>query len=381
MARPARRKPGTGTIRHKAGREQPWEAAFPIGGGDYRYDSFSTRPEAAAHLDRLTAEARDAEQPRNIAGGSQRVDAYLAGWVEAKAAHVRYSTYRNYKYMCELASGQIGAQRLDQVTREQADALLSYFARHRFQNVSGMRAVLRQAFEYALEEDYIRKNPFQKARAPEVTRRKAQVLDAAQRAHLLVLGATDDRLAREAEAVPLGPLWHLYARLGLRHGEAIALLWGRGGVDLDAGALTVSRQITAAGKVILESDPKTRRSRRTLPLPADLIALLRQHREAQTRRAAADPDWQQRGLVFAAAHGAPVGYWYVSTRWRKLRARAGIVGMTIHDLRHTALWLLEQAGTPRNVVQAIAGHSSQAITGHYVDHADQASMRAALGAP
>ena len=54
--------------------------------------------------------------------------------------------------------------------------------------------------------------------------------------------------------------------------------------------------------------------------------------------------------------------------------------MVIHDLRHTALWLLENDGAPPNVVQAIAGHGSQAMTRHYVDHADLESMRRAFGA-
>jgi integrase len=379
-ARPKRRKPGTGTIRCKAGRDQPYEAAFPLDHGRYRYEYFSTRPEAEAHLDRLTAERDHTEQPRNIAGGSRRVDQFLPAWLESKQGHVRHKTYRGYKYYCELASGQIGTLRLDQVTREKADALIGYFHRRGFQNVSQLRACLLQAFEYAFEEDYIKKNPFSKAKAPSVTRRPGIALSEAERTLLLMLAATEDKLLRDVEITPLYPLWHIYSRLGLRKGEGMALLWGKSGIDLDAGMLTVSRQITAAGKLQYISDPKTKRSKRTLPIPPDLIEILRQHQKDQIKRAANDPHWQNHGLVFPGLHGAPVSYWYITSRWRKLCKRAGIIGMTIHDLRHTALTLFELGGTPRNVVQAIAGHSSQAITGLYTEHVDMASMRRAMGA-
>ncbi len=375
-----RRKPATGTIRYKEGRDQPYEAAFPLDHGRYRYDYFSTRPEAEAHLDRLVAERDSTEQPRNITGGSQRVDQFLPAWLESKRQHIRYKTLRAYTYYCELASGQIGALRLDQMSRERADALLGYFHRRGFQNVAQLRACLLQAFKYAFEEDYIKKNPFAKAKAPPVKRRPGNPLSEAERTLMLMFAATEDRLLRDAEVIPLCPLWHIYSRLGLRKGEGIGLLWGRGGIDLDSRTLTVSRQITAAGKLQYTSEPKTPRSQRTLPLLPDLVELLKRHKDDQIKRAAGDPEWKNQALVFPGLHGAPVSYWYITSRWRALCKRAEIEDVTIHDLRHTALTLLELAGTPQNVVQAVAGHSTQVMTRHYVDHVDLENMRRAMGA-
>ena len=273
--------------------------------------------------------------------------------------------------MCELAIGEIGTRRLDTITREDADLLLDYFHERGFKNVSQLRMVMRQAFEYALDEEYIKKNPWQKAKAAPVERRKGIALTEAQRVALLAAGATEDD-----PAVPLEPLWHLYSRLGLRRGEGIGLRWG----DIKAGVLTVVHTLIRVETRTEESTPKTPRSRRTLPIPADILEMLETHRAAQRKHAASDKAWQMHGLVFPMEHGGPMPIWYLWARWERLRARAGMPEqLTIHDLRHTALTRLEQSGAPGSVVQAIAGHTSATMTRHYTDHADMEAMKKWMG--
>jgi integrase len=366
-----RRKPNTGSIRHKPGRDYPYEAAFPIGRDRHRYDSFKTRSEAAAHLDKLTAERDSAETPRNIAGGSQRVDTFLQTWLLIKRRKVKPKTLEDYKYMCELAIGEIGSRRLDSITRDDAELMLDYFHERGFQNVSQLRMVMRQAFQYAEDEDYIKKNPFQRAKAAPVQRRKGIALSIAQRTTLLDAGAIEDDAA-----VPLAPLWHFYARLGFRRGEGLGPRWS----DIKQGVISVEQTIIRVKAATEMGTPKTSRAWRHVPLPDDILELLDRHRTAQRKRAAADPDWIEHGLIFPYQHGGPIPIWYVWRRWEKLRERAGMPEqLVIHDLRHTALTILEQSGTPLSVVQAIAGHSSATMTRHYTDHADIDAMRNALG--
>lgn len=367
--KPRRRKPNTGTIRQKPGRDRPWEAAFPLGHGEYRYDSFATRPEAEAHLDRLTAERDRAVAPRNIPGGSQRVDVFLTTWLNVRQPHLKPNTLLSYTYFCNLAVAEIGAYRLDEVSRERADTLIAYFHRRGFKAVTQLRAVLRQAFEYALEEDYITRNPFQRVKAPPVEHRQAIALTEAQRTQLLATAA----------GTALEVLWHLYSRLGLRKGEGIGLRWCD--VDFHTETIVIVQQYTSwKGKTIL-STPKTKRSARRLPLPSDILELLRRLRTEQTRLAAQTRDWVMTGLVFTNDCGEHLTIGHVDWEWGKLRRRAGLPEqVTIHDLRHTALWHLENAGAPFSVVQAIAGHATATMTRHYTDHAGLEEMRKALGA-
>jgi len=86
------------------------------------------------------------------------------------------------------------------------------------------------------------------------------------------------------------------------------------------------------------------------------------------------------GLVFTDAHGGNLTVGAVAYRWKQLRARAGLPEqVTIHDLRHTALSILELGGALASVVQAIAGHAAATMTRHYTDHAGIEDMRRALG--
>lgn len=368
-----RRAPCTGTIRYKKGRKRPWEAAYKIGPEEYRYDYFLSATEATAHLDRLTEEARNKDRPRDIAGGSQGVGAFLHGWLLLKQGKVREKTLNGYKYLCELAAGWFGVnRRIDTIRREDADALLKYFAARDFKNVGAMCAVLRQAFKYAEEEDYIKRNPFARVSAPAVEHRQAIALTKEQRGWLLSCAVYEDN-----GRLPLCPLWHLYSRLGLRRGEGIALLWAN--IDWKEATVTITQQYTAVGGRVIKSDPKTKKSRRTLPLPADVVELLRALYTAQRKRAAADPDWIEHGLIFAGIHGGPMSLRYLGDRWKKLKAAASIPqAVTIHDLRHSAATILDQSHVPQSTQMALLGHTTLAMNRHYTDHADLEAMRRAV---
>jgi integrase len=71
---------------------------------------------------------------------------------------------------------------------------------------------------------------------------------------------------RAAEASRYHPALVLIAATGLRKGEALALRWDR--VDLDAGTLKVAATIGRVNRKLIISEPKTARSRRTVPLVA-----------------------------------------------------------------------------------------------------------------
>lgn len=362
-----RRKPGTGCIRYKKGRAFPWEAEFPIGHKEHRYDYFASWEEATAHLDRLTAERDSAEAPRNITGGSQRTDVFLSVWLDGKRPRVKPKTWLGYQYLCDLAVAEIGALRIDEVTRERADAMLAYFHRRGFKNVSQMRAVLRQAFQYAVDEEYIKRNPFQRAKAPPVERRKGIALTHAQLAQLFVA----------AQSHPLFGLLQLYSRVGLRRGEGLALLWAD--VDLELGTIRIVRHYVEVGSKNEYSTPKSRRSRREIPIPPDLVELLRAHKAWQRHYAAQHTDWQEHGLVFPSERGTPIGPRNLVRSFKALLRRAGLPeAITVHDLRHTAEYRLETTGAPESARMALLGHSTPAMARHYADHADMDAMRQAL---
>ena len=53
------------------------------------------------------------------------------------------------------------------------------------------------------------------------------------------------------------------------------------------------------------------------------------------------------------------------TAWRNLREAAGLQGFRFHDLRHTAITELAEAGAPDATLMALAGHVTRRMLEHY----------------
>jgi len=59
----------------------------------------------------------------------------------------------------------------------------------------------------------------------------------------------------------------------------------------------------------------------------------------------------------------PASKW--DTAWRALRTAAGLPGFRFHDLRHTVVTDLLEAGEPEHVIEAVTGHLSRRMLEHY----------------
>jgi integrase len=372
-AKPQRRKPGSGTIRYRKDRDLAFEASFPLGHGEHRTRSFAARSEAEAWLDALAAD-RDSRDPRDITGGSQPVHTLCARWLELRRDKIAPKTFEGYTYLLELALGEIGRYRVDEVTFEIADAMLMHFYRRGFQNIEQIKAVCLQAFEYAVDKTFIRSNPFAKVELPYVERRQGIALTEAQRQHLLDCAATEDRPDE-----PLCALWHLYARLGLRRGEGIGLRWQDCDLkDLDRATIMIRQQLVRVGReTVVRSTTKTKAAR-TIPVPRDIAELLISQKAEQVKRAATGGTFPH--YVFTDSAGQPLTVDRVRWRLTLLKRRANVpADLRLHDLRHTALYLLELSGAPGSVLQALAGHRTAAMAAHYASHASVEDVRRALG--
>ena len=364
--KPPRRKPGTGSVRNKPGRAEPWEAEWKHANGSSEYRGFSSRAAATAWLDELVA---DKDSGRDLISGAQPFSTFIAAWLEIKEPHIGKSTHHTYKYYCELASGEggLGPRRLDSIILDTCQKMINHLHKQDFVNLKQLCNPLRQAFDYAKANHYIKENPMNGVAIPKTKHKTIVVLTQQQRAHMLRAAAETD-----VPAVPLLPLWHLASRLGWRKGECIALRWPS--VDLEAGTALIQESVTNVGPDNIRGETKTKRTRIN-PLPADLIELLRTHKAAQRQRAIDTPAWVERGLVFTDEVGDEVTPQHVQYRWSLLRKAAGCSDVTIHGLRHTALHLLALDGVPENVRMALAGHSTKEMAGHYSNHASIDDIR------
>ena len=172
--------------------------------------------------------------------------------------------------------------------------------------------------------------------------------------------------------------WLVGLALGLRQGEALGLWWED--IDLDTGLLRVRRALQRQrGGGLVFTDPKTQRSKRTLPLPAPLLTALRDHRQQQAKeQITAGSLWQGSLCVFTTPVGTPIDPRNDYREFKKLLARAELPSVRLHDLRHTAASLLLAQGVPARVVMEILGHSAIALTMNTYSHvAPEVSREAA----
>jgi integrase len=154
---------------------------------------------------------------------------------------------------------------------------------------------------------------------------------------------------------------------GARQEELLAHGWAD--VDLDGPTIKIRRAIswartrsereTVKGARFFE--PKTRSSKRTIPIPRDLAAALKRWKLACPIGTL--------DLVFPMADGSPM-HRKVLYDYGLLPAlkRAKLPHFTIHALRHTFASTLAMQGKPVTEVAALLGHSSPVVSLRVYSH-------------
>jgi integrase len=121
------------------------------------------------------------------------------------------------------------------------------------------------------------------------------------------------------------------------------------------------------GGGLVEVDVKSRAGRRGIVLPAQLAALLEEHRAAQAReREFAGSVWEDGGWMFAQPNGRPIDQTMDRKEWKRLLADAEIRPTRLHDARHTAATVLQVLlGVPERAAVEVMGWSHSAMAKRY----------------
>src|SRR5205085_8207704 len=175
----------------------------------------------------------------------------------------------------------------------------------------------------------------------------------------------DPALLERLLAATAGSLYELPCALalatGMRRGELLALRWSDLSREHRQARVVRSLQPTQAGLVFEE--PKSRRSRRTVILPAFLDRYLdAQQRRQSERRLVAAGSWRELGLVIDRGDGAPLNPDTLSAGWARFLRRHRLPKLRFHDLRHAHATLLLLQGVHPKIVSERLGHASIGIT-------------------
>jgi integrase len=189
------------------------------------------------------------------------------------------------------------------------------------------------------------KNAAALARAPRVVAKDPVIVNVGQIQRLIV---TAQGTVHEGYVA-------LAAAVGLRPGELLGLQWPD--LDLEAGTLRVERTLARRAHVgLVVGPPKSKRSRRTVRIPAFAVAALRAHQGRQrVREAAAGDAWSHSGFVFTSDFGTALDPANIRRAFNGLLVEAALPHMRLHDLRHAAATLMLSGGVDVRTVMEVMG--------------------------
>ncbi len=342
----SRRGNNEGTIYlRKDGR---WTASAFVNG--VRRSFYGLTREAVAG--RLTDALSANRQGRPLPNEQLRVGKYLEQWLESKKPVLRASTHSSYSDIVRLhLTPELGKVVLARLTVDQVQAVLNKKSAAGLspRRIEYIRAVLRAGLNDAIATDKVSRNVAKYANPPRQKRREMKTLDIEQTQKLLV----------SAQGERLGALYALALTTGLRQGELLALTW----TDVEGGVLRVNKTLQRANGEYTIGEPKTERSRRTLPLPAVSVAMLKTHKARQAgERLRLGPHWQDINLIFTNEMGGYLSGDVVTHRFRAFLERAGLPRIRFHDLRHTTATLMLAKGIDARIIMEQLGHSTINLT-------------------
>jgi integrase len=375
--RPRRRARGEGSIFQRASDGQ-WVVRLDLGyvqGRRKRVTRYaSSEREALAELKRLHREFDAGRLVVNA--GQMSVAEYLDYWLaELLPGTVKASTQASYADMTRRhIVPALGHLSLAKLSRDDIRRFVRQLARTKSQRrgadqvlsgrtVNYVHSILRRALEDGRREELVGRNVAGEVPSPRYERREFEPL-VPDEARTLLAAAADDRLHA---------VYVLALVLGMRRGEILGLRWSV--VDLDRATLRVQASLQRVGPQLVLTSPKTKRSRRTIPLPQAVVKVLDAHRDAQAVERVRAEVWADDDLVFTASIGTAIEPRNLSRHFEALRGRAKVRRVRFHDLRHSCASLLFELGVPLRMVMEILGHSQISTTSDIYTHVMPAQYR------
>jgi integrase len=332
-----------------------------------------SKKEATRRRDELRVQAANGTAVR---ANAETVAEYLERWITHREhlSKVRPRTAYVYRgHVRRIVIPRIGSLRVSQVRATHVQRVIDEALGDGLspRTVVQVYRILGAAFRSAVRWGAIAVSPCDGVEPPEVKAVKPNVGEvdelAGKVSRLLDHVAPDHRTALAVSAMT-----------GLRRSEVLGLRWGSVVLEGDQPKLVVEAGLhrTIEGLVLLP--PKSERSRRSVPMPGSMVAILRRHRTEQTeRRLLAGAAWHDGDFVFDRGDGRPVDPDALGAAFRDARMRAGLVGLRLHDLRHAYATLQIAKGTDAKLVADLLGHATVAFTLQTYVHPDEDARAAA----
>ena len=280
-AKPApKRGNGRGNVRRLASGRYQWRASVTLPNGEVQRVSGTVKTKTEAE-EALREALTDAARGDFSISRDTTVQEYLQGWFAARAEgqSAKYNEAQSGLIATHIVPG-LGKRRLTSVTPTDLQvfyAQLQHQDKRRKDTLGQplsdsmkrqVHNLLHQAFAEAVRHGHLSRNPTDLVR-PRYARQAAQ-----QEAIKSWTPEEAQRFYRVARTDRWGVIFCFTLSTGLRIGEALGLRWES--VDLAASQIVVKEALVSLRGRMHRTTPKTARSRRTVPISGDALAILKE---------------------------------------------------------------------------------------------------------
>lgn len=333
-------------------KKNPFWFQVMINGKRVTRRGFKTRGEAKKARAILTAElSKDIYiEPNKMPFGI-----YFEMWLSARG-NIAHSTRKMYEsYFKTHIDPLLGSIPLSKLTVMHIDQLIASLREKKLgdEMVKRIYATVSASLNAAEKKELITKNVANKIEKPTVERKERLVWDIETVRNFFQATKDESRYWIAA---------YLAVMTGMRQGEILAIRWSD--VDLEKGIIQVRRNLIK--NLTIFSGLKTEKSRRTITISKQVIAILEEQKEKSAiEKQNSKVNYEDYDLVVSSSRGTPATATKVIHAWKTMQAKfkpATAPTITFHDLRHTHASILLKQGDHPKVVSERLGHSTIAIT-------------------
>lgn len=310
--------------------------------------------------------------------GKITVEEWLKIWLETYTKNrVRLNTYEGYERIVNKhLIPELGHYYLRDLRPEHIQSMLNnklekgnlrYKGKPlQARQVEYIYAVLHSALEQAVKNQVIIRNPCDAVTKPKKQKNEFIPWDDDQTNHFL----------SSVKGSRLFPLYMVAWGTGLRRSEILGLKWED--VDFKKGTLTVRRSLVRVKGGYVIHEPKTKKSRRTIPLPGAVIKALKAWKKKQAaEKVAFHGTYNSYDLVFCNEIGEATNPESISRAFKRDLGRAKLPEIRFHDLRHGHATMLLELGEDITVISNRLGHSTINLTADTYSHVRERLQREA----
>lgn len=281
---------------------------------------------------------------------------WLEVWLNKYTKHtVKLRTYGRYEYIIEK---HINPKLGDYELEELSPVLLQDFVLDKIEHgnlktngplannsVIGIVNVLKGALSLAKSLEIIERDYTDKIKLPLATEKEVTAFDKVEQDKLV-------KFCLETKKKNyIGIVICLYT--GIRLGELLALTWND--IDFNSGIMNITKtayRIKENGTPrIVVDKPKTKNSSRIIPLPKQLIEILKQVKKKSNSL-----------YVLSTRNGGMVGTREYQKTYQRILAKLDIPYKNFHSLRHTFATRAVEMGMDVKTLSEILGHKNPMIT-------------------